>query len=97
MAGWGAKISFLQTLQQSTVAVKDISSGVEIFYGMGNHVKMVELRSRGIEKVGRHTARGSVEQRRQLRKADWRLHKLTAGAAAQDHLFDGVARCSRVR
>src|SRR5258707_14779983 len=64
---------------------------------MGNHVKMVELRSHGIEKVGRHSARGSVEKRGQLRKADWRLHKLTAGAAAQDHLFDGVARSFRVR
>jgi hypothetical protein len=51
VTGLVLEIPLLQTLDQSVVAVEDVSSGIETFRGMDNHVEVVELRSHRIEEV----------------------------------------------
>src|SRR4029077_18579828 len=92
VAGFVAKISLLQTLENTTVAVEDVRAGLETFDGVDNQVEVVELRSEWIEEVGRYTARRPVEHGGELGQADRSARKLAAGAATQDNLFDGIAR-----
>src|SRR6266853_2707346 len=88
VAGFVAKISLLQALERSTVAVEDVRSGIETFDGVDNQVEMVELRSERIEEVGRYAARRPVEHGGELGQADRSVRKLAAGAATQDDLVD---------
>ena len=64
---------------------------------MNDQIEVVELRSLGIEEIGRNAASGAVEHGGELRQRDRRAGKLAAGAASQNDLFDGVARHGLVR
>src|SRR5260370_23609119 len=101
VAGLVAKGSVLQTLEHSTVAMKDVGSGIEALDGVDNQIEVVELSSdRSLEvrkdEVSGFSARRAVEHCGKLRQADRRARKLAAGTAAQDDLLDRVARHFRV-
>jgi hypothetical protein len=57
-----AEISLPETLKQSTVAVIDVSSGSKTLHRMDDQVKIIELRSHGIEEVRRYAAGSSIQQ-----------------------------------
>jgi len=92
----GAEISLLQALKYATAAVESVSSGREPFDSVDDQVKIIELGSGRVEKIGRHTSSGAVQQGGKLPQSDRAPRKFARGSAPLDNLFDGIARHLRI-
>src|SRR5229473_319912 len=93
MVRLGAKYSSLQKLQGLLLTPKEVSTRLEPLYRMHDQVKVVQLRAWRLKKVSRKTARGAIENGRELvQRNSFSLIELSGRAAAQDHLLDRVLR-----
>ena len=96
VASLSTKFSGLQQFKHFAAAMEDVSSGIKTYHGVDDQIKVIELRSQGIEKVRRNAARGAVQHGRKLCKGDRGPVEPAARPAAQDDLLDRVASYFRI-